>query len=168
MGRVDFSSIARKSRERSIAAEAKWILRVTRAKDERGLRGSLVVGLFFKILRDNRLIGLLLLFIHNRLIGYAPTLSRGFYYPLLISFYFFVLFCLLSCGFVINFPFCPNFIKFARKFDFLRFLRLFRAFTAFYPEFLACRQHNFFVKKQQKTKKSIDNLRFAYYTIVME
>ena len=122
----------------------------------------------FLILRDNRLIGLLLLFIHNRLIGYAPTLSRGFYYPLLISFYFFVLFCLLFCGFVINFPFCPNFIKFARKFDFLRFLRLFRAFTAFYPEFLACRQHNFFVKKQQKTKKSIDNLRFAYYTIVIE
>ena len=50
---------------------------------------------------------------------------------------------------------------------FMCFTPLFRDFYDFYHKTATCHPHNFFVKKQQKTKKTIDNLQLVYYTIVI-
>lgn len=109
----------------------KWIFRALRKKDERGspptrevCEAVWMLGCF-KTLRNNRLIDPLLLFIHNRLIDYAPTLSRGFYFPLLIPFLFFRVVLLAFLWFCYKLFVLPEFYWICPK---IRFFCVFYAF----------------------------------------
>ena len=58
-------------------------------------------------------------------------------------------------------------LNLSEKSIFMCFTPLLGAFYGFCHKTATCHPHNFFVKKQQKTKKTIDNLQLVYYTIVI-
>ena len=125
--------------EGASADEAKWIFRALRKKDERGSPPTREVcetvwmlGCF-KTLRNNRLIDPLLLFIHNRLIGYTPTLSRGFYFPLLIPFLFFRVVLLAFLWFCYKLFVLPEFYWICPKIRFFAFSTPFSVFCGILP-----------------------------------